>query len=223
MNSRDRILQNLRAHSAPFKEARSRPTAYIPVTSLSESERSDLAKRFKSELEALSGKVYIAASPSDAVEQVLSILDDLGQVDSIMAWDELPLPGLDGALAARKLNMVTPNIRGSNRQEVMAQLDPIRVGITGADAGLATTGTLVLRSGETQGRVASLLPPVHVALLRRDCIFPRLEDWIAAEGRSALTHSGAVVFATGPSRSGDIEMKVVVGVHGPGAVHVVIF
>lgn len=223
MSSKDRILRNLRAHQAPFRDASSRPADYLPVTRLAETERSNLVVRFKTELETLGVKAYLAATPQAAVDQVLSILDGLGNPTAALVWEDLPLPRLAESLAARKIKLIQPNILGSDRDEVIGRADPVRVGITGVDAGFATTGTLVLRSGRSQGRLASLLPPVHVALLLKERIFPRLEDWITAEGYSALTQSSAVVFATGPSRSGDIEFQVVVGVHGPGEVHVVIF
>ncbi len=100
--------------------------------------------------------------------------------------------------------------------------EPIRVGITGADAAFATTGTLALVTDEAQGRITSLVPPVHIALLRRERLFPRLEDWITVEGRAAVARSSSVAFVTGPSRTGDIEMQTILGVHGPGVVHIIL-
>jgi L-lactate dehydrogenase complex protein LldG len=64
---------------------------------------------------------------------------------------------------------------------------------------------------------------VHIALLKRSRLYPRLEDWLYVEGRQALAESRSVAFVTGPSRTADIEMTPILGVHGPGKVHVVVF
>ena len=91
-------------------------------------------------------------------------------------------------------------------------------GVSEAAYGLADTGSVVLLSSD-EPRARSLLPWVHVTLLREDRILPGLEELFAALG-SELPSSVAIV--TGPSRSADIEQRLAVGVHGPGEVHVVL-
>jgi L-lactate utilization protein LutC len=91
-------------------------------------------------------------------------------------------------------------------------------GVSEAAYGLADTGSVVLLSS-AEPRARSLLPWVHVTLLREDRIVPGLEELFAALG-SELPSSVAIV--TGPSRSADIEQRLAVGVHGPGEVHVVL-
>ena len=96
-------------------------------------------------------------------------------------------------------------------------------GLTGAQAGIAETGTLVLRSREERHRLVSLVPPVHVAVLRASRILGGLEEafeFAAADGPAAL--SRAVTLITGPSRTADIELTLVVGVHGPKELHVIV-
>jgi L-lactate dehydrogenase complex protein LldG len=85
--------------------------------------------------------------------------------------------------------------------------------------GVADTGSVVLASSPEEPRARSLLPFVHVSLLREDRILPGLPELFEAVG-SALPSALAIV--TGPSRSADIEQTLVVGVHGPGEVHVVL-
>ena len=96
--------------------------------------------------------------------------------------------------------------------------------IAGADVSqaafaLAETGSVVLLASPEEPRARSLLPAVHVSVVREDRILPRLEDLFAAVGHD-LPSSLAIV--SGPSRSADIEQRLAVGVHGPGEVHVVV-
>jgi L-lactate dehydrogenase complex protein LldG len=96
--------------------------------------------------------------------------------------------------------------------------DPtIQVGITGALAGIAESGSLVLVSGEGRPLTASLLPDIHIAILRASCLVPTLPD--ALRLPEILTASAAVII-TGPSRTADIEMTLTIGVHGPKELHI---
>jgi L-lactate dehydrogenase complex protein LldG len=95
-----------------------------------------------------------------------------------------------------------------------------QLGITGAAMGIASTGSLVLASGPSGGRTASLLPISHLCVLRESRLVATTRDavrWVGAEGDSSN-----IVFVTGPSRSADIEQLLVTGVHGPMTVDVVL-
>jgi L-lactate dehydrogenase complex protein LldG len=92
-------------------------------------------------------------------------------------------------------------------------------GVSQALYGLADTGSVVLAASPEEPRARSLLPFVHVSLLREDRILPGLPELFETVG-SDLPSALAIV--TGPSRSADIEQTLVVGVHGPGEVHVVL-
>ena len=85
--------------------------------------------------------------------------------------------------------------------------------------GLADTGSVVLAASPEEPRARSLLPDVHVALVREDRILPGLDE-LFARVRDDMPSALAIV--TGPSRSADIEQSLTVGVHGPGEVHVVV-
>ena len=67
---------------------------------------------------------------------------------------------------------------------------------------------------------ASLLPPVHIAVADVDQLLPDLFDLFGRLSRQELP--ACVSLITGPSKTGDIELKLVTGVHGPGEVHVVL-
>jgi L-lactate dehydrogenase complex protein LldG len=69
--------------------------------------------------------------------------------------------------------------------------------------------------------MASLVPDVHVAIVQKSDIWRSLAHW-AADHSAMLTEHTNVVFSCGPSRTGDIEMKLNVGVHGPREFHVML-
>ena len=96
--------------------------------------------------------------------------------------------------------------------------DPaLRAGVTKAICGLANTGSVVIVDGKGYPLQASLLPEIHIAVLRASDLLPSLADALALP---SLRESTSAVVITGPSRTADIEMSHTIGVHGPGEVHV---
>ncbi len=91
--------------------------------------------------------------------------------------------------------------------------------VSRASYGLADTGSVVLEAGPHEPRARHLLPEVHVSLLPTSRIVAGLDELFAAVGSRLPS---ALVVVTGPSRSADIEQRLVVGVHGPREVHVVL-
>lgn len=89
------------------------------------------------------------------------------------------------------------------------------LGITEADYLLPETGTLVLKSSAEKPRAVSLLPRVHLAIVRPERLRPDLHP-VFDEAR----HDPYLVFITGPSRTADIELTLTVGVHGPKHLYV---
>lgn len=90
------------------------------------------------------------------------------------------------------------------------------LGVTGASWAIAATGTVVADAGRAGGRAASLLPPVHLAVVPMDRLVATAGDVFR---RMSQIHPDGppsqLVLITGPSRSGDIELQLTVGVHGP--------
>ncbi len=102
--------------------------------------------------------------------------------------------------------------------EFTQEPDPqILVGVTKAVCGLADTGSVLVTDGKGNPLKASLLPEVHIAILRSADIYPSLPD-----AMPLVKNSGAAVFITGPSRTADIEMTLTIGVHGPKEIHVIV-
>ena len=136
-------------------------------------------------------------------------------------WIGVPGParGARGSRHRQSIEGWLPD--GSDRVDRLAALDPIRVGITGAFAGIAESGTIAVVSGPGRSRLASLLVPVHIAVLRADRLYPSLAALLAAHA-DVVEEGSNLVLITGPSRTADIEMTLTRGVHGPGEIHVVL-
>jgi L-lactate utilization protein LutC len=96
------------------------------------------------------------------------------------------------------------------------------VGVTGVLGAAAESGTLALGATPATPRRTSVLPSVHVALVPLARLLPTYADLIEMIGGLDPFPSG-VQLVTGPSRSGDIEMAMIQGMHGPREVHVLLF
>jgi len=101
------------------------------------------------------------------------------------------------------------------------------IGITGGNALIAETGTLMLVTNEGNADLATTLPPVHIAVVGIEKLVPTLDDAVAIVKLLARSGTGQKItsytqFITGPSRSADIELKTQIGVHGPKELHFVL-
>lgn len=84
--------------------------------------------------------------------------------------------------------------------------------ITGCHALAAEGGVCVFDSAAPSGRLASLLPPHHIVVVARQCLFANLGELMEKRGTG---QGSSTVFVSGPSRTADIEKELVIGVHGP--------
>jgi L-lactate dehydrogenase complex protein LldG len=225
-NARDVIVSSLREalRGRGLPDASSHPGAFpLDPTALSTGDP-ELVQRFREELEALTGVVHVVPSATEAVATVLDIVRQR-RANRVLTWsDEWPdCPGFVAALERSGIQVVdfeAPS-DATDRRRAFDVIEPIAVGVTGALAGLADTGSLVLAAGQGRSRMASLLPPVHVALLDRSRIYATLPAFLAAHPGVADTTSNLVI-VTGPSRTADIELTLTHGVHGPREVHVIV-
>ncbi len=185
-----------------------------------------LREAFISEAEALSAQVHSPTDHVEATKILLRIIQACG-AKAVLAWGEehLPIAGVWEALTGAGVQILDSTLPPSGdevtRAVRLADLDRATVGITGALAGLADTGSLVLTSGPGQGRLASLLPPVHIALLPAANLHPTMAAFFAAHP-DAVRQASNLVFISGPSRTADIEQTLTMGVHGPRDLHVLL-
>jgi len=93
------------------------------------------------------------------------------------------------------------------------------LGLTGAVAGIAATGSLVLDASVAGSRAVGLLPPVHICVLREDQLVATPADVLHPLSSGAPS---SLVLVGGPSRTGDVEQILTLGVHGPRHVHILL-
>ena len=185
-------------------------------------------EQFIAELEALQGHVHRCARPEDALLKVRDLLV-AQEVTELLHWDwaAIPLPGLGDVVQDLGIRSADGNVLGHPaRGDRVRALEPVPFCISGADAAIAESGSLVVVSGPGRGRMASLLPPVHLAILPAEWIVRSLPDAFALlaarfGGDVVQRHSNITVI-TGPSRTADIEQSLTLGVHGPKEIHVVV-
>ncbi|MDH3307664.1 MAG: LUD domain-containing protein [Acidimicrobiia bacterium] len=183
----------------------------------------DLAELFVERLEDTDGVAHRVR----ADEVVATLADIAGQYDAdrFLAWtdDQMPVRGVAAGLIARGLRPHPGEVPASpaDRMRHQGEYRDLRLGITGADAGLAESGSIVLTHGHGRPRMASLIPLVHVALLPVSRLEWSLSTWSSAHGGEVDSTTNLVII-TGPSRTGDIEMQLNLGVHGPKHLHVVL-
>ncbi len=215
-----RIRGSLRVAYLPGEQP-SIPTRAVTPT---ETDVETLAEAFTREAQAVGGEVYRPATQAEAVLLILQLIREVGG-ENVLAWaeSELPVPEIGEALqqAGVRSTLVNLSVDPAVRRTQMEELDRPLVGLTGALAGLADTGSLALLSAPTRPRAASLLPLVHIALLPLNRLYPTMVAFLAAH--PGLTRdSSNLVFITGPSRTADIEMVITRGVHGPKRLCVVL-
>lgn len=224
--AKSEILASIRGHltaSAPFDAVQEEhhgshgnleeevfAPAASPTTLATTSTGTELVEMFRENLEAVGGKCSVVNGLSEALEYVREII-------------EAEKPGRVAISDSFLLETIKDNLPGEIEILELASKEDLfgcDIGITGAQWGIAETGTLVLESNEERNRLASLVPPVHIAVVEAKNIRQRMSDILTLV--SGGEFSRAVTFITGPSRTSDIELTLAIGVHGPRELHVII-
>jgi L-lactate dehydrogenase complex protein LldG len=135
----------------------------------------------------------------------------------VAAWPSLE-PSSAGLASEALRPCGTEAIEDFRRRSFQAEF-----GITGVDFALAETGSLIVSSVTEGSQLASLAPPVHVALYRRSQVVGSLEEVLEGMLLARPDDPGrSIVFITGTSRTGDIEQILIHGVHGPREVRAIL-
>lgn len=176
-----------------------------------------LATRFVAEARAVGTIVHEVASRADAGAVVAAIVAGAAPAPRVVAWSTPLARELATSATALLLHAALDVVDRATSPDVIAAAD---VGVTEADVVVAASGTLVLRACG-RARSVSLLPATHIAVVERARLAADLAEALRRL-RAVDDPESAVTLITGPSRTADIEKKLVVGVHGPCALHVVL-
>jgi L-lactate dehydrogenase complex protein LldG len=204
--AREEILARIRAGTADVPAGEQPAWERQPEESRSP-EKEELVALFIARLHDYGARVTVA----DAEGVGVAVADALGRHGARRFAAPAGLP-LSWRPLALELVRDSPSLGNLELEEIGAAL-------TGCAMAIAETGTIVLTGGPTEGRrVLTLLPDVHVCVVRRDDIVADVPDALAA----LAANRRPIVFVSGPSATSDIELERVEGVHGPRNVEVVV-
>jgi L-lactate dehydrogenase complex protein LldG len=207
MTDRDQILTTLRQQA--------RTVAHPPAWQ-TRRQFADLTERFTASLIAAHGEVHRAGSLAEALDLLDHVLAGLG-AERVAVNAEPPLDGVD--LGAR-WPQIEWRVAGQEGDDLRAFCAAADAGVTGVDAALAETGTIVVSSGPGKSRLVPLLPPVHIALAPTSRLTTDLFTWTAGRGGSIPS---SLTLISGPSKTADIEQTMAIGVHGPKRLIVILY
>jgi L-lactate dehydrogenase complex protein LldG len=172
----------------------------------------------------------VVTTEKDATSAAASILriaveknSEWGDKKTIVAWDHPLVRSLDLSerLQAHDIPVHYPDIelRTNRQKEFSMQAASSFIGITSADYCIAQTATLTMKTRVGQPRCVSLLPSIHIAVIKLEQILSDLKElytllkWDPDEQAEGITN--CMTFITGPSKTADIEATLVDGAHGP--------
>jgi L-lactate dehydrogenase complex protein LldG len=185
----------------------------------------DLCEHLASEINLVGGVATLVDSLDQARDVLNGYLQEVA-AKSALCWQHplLDRLGLTSILQEQSIARVdydqTAALEQPDRR--LSQL-ACNIGITSVDLAIAETGTLLVCARPGQERLASLLPPMHVAIVERSQIVPDLLDaFRILHERGVQSLPSNITLITGPSKTGDIELQLTTGVHGPGKWRVII-
>lgn len=175
-----------------------------------------LTDAFARSLQACGGTVSEVA-PDGVVDALISVVGAGGRVT---VTPELSTVAVD--LEARGVAVGVGHGASGRSDTTEHGLLDATASVTRALAGVARSGTVVVGPGGGNGGLLASLVPLHVAILDERDIVDSLAEAVAVVARRFDELGGEAMFVSGPSRTADIEMMSVLGVHGPLALHVLI-
>jgi L-lactate utilization protein LutC len=213
-SARDAFLQRVRQAVAEGNRAGAAPQLPERGAVGYQGAGPDPVARLREELNVAGGVLHVVADEAAAAAKVLELVAATTARRALVGrgtvLDRLGLPerlraaGVEVAMAP-----------GADRDTLFAA----DVGVSGVDYLVAETGSVVVLARPDEPRSLSLLPPVHVAVADRSQLLPDLFDLFASLQGKPMPSGLSII--TGPSKTGDIELRLVTGVHGPGELHLI--
>ena len=200
--SKENILKKIRqalSHSTPlpFPQSEGNQPVFHPLSQEPEVE-------FAEQFTQLQGKFIYCINQQELAFQLSSLIKKQDWQKIYCVEDKLIAP-VASQLAERL---------------VKTDLANCDISITGCESLVARTGTIVMSTAQTSGRTTSVYAPIHICIAFTNQLVYDLKDALqAAKDKYGNNFPSLLTFATGPSRTADIEKTLVVGVHGPKEVY----
>lgn len=212
--ARERVLANIRSalkREGPLPESVARALQgrlTRPRANVRPAIGADAVAHFIDMIESVSGKVTRVEGIGEVANIVAAHLERYDLGDKVVA---APDPALDDIPWSNRLSVERRAAAGGDL-----------LSVTGAYAGVAETGSLVLLSGPESPTTLNFLPDDHVIVARESRIVPHIEDVWARMRAEKVTMPRTVNFITGPSKTADVEQTIQEGAHGPRRLHVIL-
>jgi L-lactate dehydrogenase complex protein LldG len=200
--SKENILKKIRkalSHSTPlpFPASENEQTVYPPLTQEPEVE-------FAEQFTKLQGKFIYCINQQELAFQLGSLIRKQDWQKLFCAEEKL-IGGIAEQLTERLTNQDLPGCDAA---------------ITGCECLVARTGSIVISAAQQQGRTTSVYAPVHICIAFSNQVKSDIKDALQfLKEKYGDNLPSLISFATGPSRTADIEKTLVVGVHGPKEVY----
>ena len=207
--SRERIFARLKSAAGTAAAPVAQPEP-LPQVEYSHPEKID---KLKTLMEAMRTEVHITSE-----RDWLDLLEDILRQHNIKDLLYGPQTPIGEALQQKWQNSADglPELvpYDVEVEEIKERIFSVEAGITSTMGGIADTGALILWSSKEEPRLMSLVPPIHIAILRADKIYNSLLEVMQKENWSANMPTNAFLIS-GPSKTADIELILAFGVHGP--------
>ncbi len=179
----------------------------------------ELVLKFSEMLASVGGEAHSLAGEGGLQSALSEILSEFKDKTALIPPDpELKETGVVQIIESAGMKVLYSN---ETPLEQAAEAD---IGITTAQAGIADTGTMVLFHTSKRGRLAALLPTVHLAILKKDLLFADKFNYLKETVSQGIDIGATpMTWVTGPSLTADIEKVLVRGAHGPRRVIVLLY
>jgi L-lactate dehydrogenase complex protein LldG len=209
-SARDQILATLRSQPS----AKKKPLPAVMTSACEDATPvEERITAFSAMLDKLGAPVDVAADMTAAAPRIHEVLNEHG-ASSLALSDAAEVMAIAASLPGS-----IEKVPHDAAREILLRSD---AGLSTAQWAVAETGTLILASRHERHRLSTLLPDLHIALIPASRLVATLGDAFARLTPDRGPDAATITFITGPSRTADIELELVVGVHGPKALHVVI-
>ena len=208
--ARERIFARLQAVDTQPLES-SPGVADLPVKKLNPAEK---VAKLTSLMEAMRTEVHPVSEP-EWLDRLLEILKQRS-VSRLLFGPQSPIGGALLDRWKQNDNGDLPELvpYDDEIEELKDEVFTIDAGITSTYGGIAETGALILWSSESEPRLLSLVPPIHIAVLKADKIYDTFLEVIQKNKWTDQMPTNAFLIS-GPSKTADIELTLAFGVHGP--------